>query len=245
MVRNVDYESRKRAVLAAAINQYIKQALPVASDDIAIDFSLSSATIRNIFADLEETGFLTHPHTSGGRVPTAKGYRYYVDFLIAQMQLLDEEKESIIKEYKRAINRLEDILEMTSEVISAITHYASVVSILDWHDKLFYKGISFILEQPEFQDFGHTRFLIKMIEEKQRLLDIVNREFKEKVKVYIGEELDCPEMKNCSLVVSSYSMKKKPLGRLAVLGPIRMEYSHIIPTLEYVSDILTDILDEL
>ena len=84
-----------------------------------------------------------------------------------------------------------------------------------------------------------------MIEEKQRLLDIVNREFKEKVKVYIGEELDCPEMKNCSLVVSSYSMKKKPLGRLAVLGPIRMEYSHIIPTLEYVSDILTDILDEL
>jgi transcriptional regulator of heat shock response len=245
MVRNVDYESRKRAVLAATINQYIKQALPVASEDIASDFSLSSATIRNIFVDLEGAGLLTHPYTSGGRVPTAKGYRYYVDFLIAQMQLLDEEKDSILKEYKREINRLEDILETTSEVISTFTHYASVVSILDWHDKLFYKGISFILEQPEFQDLVHTRFLIRMIEEKRRLLDIVNRDFKEKVKVYIGEELECPEMKNCSLVVSSYSMKKKPLGKLAVLGPTRMEYSHIIPTLEYVSDILSEVLDEI
>jgi len=243
MVRNVDYESRKRAVLAATIDQYIKQALPVASDDIARDFSLSSATIRNIFADLEEAGLLMHPYTSGGRVPTAKGYRYYVDFLVSQMQLLDGEKESIVKEYKREIKKIEDILEKTSEVISAITHYASVVSLLDWQDKLFYKGISFILEQPEFQDFGHTRFLIRMIEDKQRLLDIVNRDFKEKVKVYIGEELACPEMKNCSLVVSSYTMKKKTLGRLAVLGPTRMEYSHIIPTLEYVSDVLSEVLD--
>jgi heat-inducible transcriptional repressor len=245
MVRNVDYESRRRAILTATINKYIQEANPVASEDISRDFDLSSATIRNIFAGLEEAGFLTHPYTSGGRIPTDKGYRYYVDFLISQMALLDEEKEHIVKEYKREIRQLEDALEETSEVISVITHYAGIVSFLDWQDKFFYKGISRIIEQPEFHSFDKIRLLIKLMEDKQRLLDIINRDFTGKIKVYIGQELGCPEMDNCSLVVSSYNLKSKPSGRLAVLGPMRMEYRHIIPTLEYISDVLSGVLDNI
>jgi len=245
MVRNVDYESRRKAILTATINKYIQAATPVASEDIAGDFDLSSATIRNIFAEFEETGFLTHPYTSGGRIPTDKGYRYYVDFLISQMALLDEEKEHIVNEYKREMRRFEDALEETSEVISAITHYAGIVSFLDWQDKFFYKGISRIIEQPEFHSFDKIRLLIRLMEDKQRLLDIINRNFTGKIKVYIGQELGCPEMDNCSLVVSSYNLKNKPSGRLAVLGPMRMEYKHIIPTLEYISDVLTGVLDNI
>lgn len=247
MVRTTDYSARKRAVLSAAINNYIKAALPVASEDIANEFSLSSATIRNIFVELEDDGFLTHPHTSAGRIPTDKGYRYYVDFLLLEIGLLEEQKQDIISEYKKEILRLEDALERTSEVISAITHYASIVSLLDWHDKLFYKGISFILEQPEFQDINQMRYIIKMIEEKQELLDIINRDFKEKekVKVYIGEELGCPGINNCSIIISSYSVKKRPVGRLAILGPRRMEYNQIIPALEYVSEVLTEMLEDI
>ncbi|MDD5166221.1 MAG: hypothetical protein PHQ57_02385, partial [Candidatus Omnitrophica bacterium] len=146
MVRNVDYDSRRRAVLTAAINKYIQGAAPVASDDIAAEFDLSSATIRNIFAELEDAGLLKHPYTSGGRVPTDKGYRYYVDFLLSQVEILDEEKERIIKEYHQEISRLEDALEKTSEIISVITHYAGIVSFLEWHDRFFYNGISRILE---------------------------------------------------------------------------------------------------
>ena len=245
MVRNVDYESRRRAILTATINKYIQAAAPVASEDIAGDFDLSSATIRNIFAEFEETGFLTHPYTSGGRIPTDKGYRYYVDFLISQMALLDEEKEHIVNEYKREMRRFEDALEETSEVISAITHYAGIVSFLDWQDKFFYRGISRIIEQPEFHSFDKIRLLIRLMEDKQRLLDIINRNFTGKIKVYIGQELGCPEMDSCSLVVSSYNLKNKPSGRLAVLGPMRMEYRHIIPTLEYISDVLTGVLDNI
>ncbi len=247
MVRNVYYESRKRAVLSAAINKYIKDALPVSSEEIADDFDLSSATIRNIFAELEENGYLMHPYTSAGRIPTDKGYRYYVDFLLSQIELLDEEKQRIVNEYKKAIRRLEDVLEQTSEVVSAITHYASMVSFLDWQDKLFYKGIRYILDQPEFQDVTRMRYLIRILEEKQKLLEIINRDFKadEKVRIYIGEELGCPEMKTCSLVVCSYRVADRPVGRLAILGPVRMEYGHIIPTLSYVSDVLTEILQEI
>lgn len=242
MVRNVDYESRRRAVLATTINKYIDEAFPVSSEDLAGDFDLSSATIRSIFAELEEIGFLMHPYTSGGRIPTEKGYRYYVDFLISQMALLEEEKERIVNGYKREIKHLEAALEETSEIICAITHYASIVSLLEWQDRFFYKGISHILEQPEFRDIEKIRLLIRFIEDKQHLLDIINRDFTGKVKVYIGRELGLPEMENCSLVVSSYRLKDRSCGRLAVLGPLRMEYRHIIPTLEYVSDVLTEVL---
>lgn len=168
-----------------------------------------------------------------------------MDFLSSQIELLDEEKKSIVNQYEKEIDRLEDALEKTSEVISTITHYASIVSFLEWHDRFFYKGISFILEQPEFQDFNRIRFFIKMIEDKERLLDIINRDFKEKVRVYIGQELGCAEINNCALVVTSYSVKNKPSGKVAVLGPVRMEYEHIIPTLEYVSDVLTGVLNKI
>jgi len=245
MVRNIDYSSRRKSVLGAAINRYIKNALPVASDDIAREFDLCSATIRNIFSELEESGFLRHPYTSGGRIPTDKGYRYYVDFLIQQMELMDEEKQRIVKDCKRKIRRLEDALENTSLVISEITHYAGIVSFLEWQDKIFYKGISRILDQPEFRDVDKIRMLVRLMEDKARLLDIVNRDFAGKVKVYIGSELGFPEMENCSLIVSTYKLRDPPSGRLAVLGPMRMDYNHIIPTLEYISDVLTDVLSAM
>lgn len=251
MVRTVDYETRKRAVLAAAINRYIKEAIPVSSEEIAGDFDLSSATIRNIFSDLENNGYLTHPYTSAGRIPTNKGYRYYVDFLISQMGILDAEKEQINQEYKRhvrKINRLEniaEILDKTSEVISTFTHYAAITSFIELEDRFFYKGISLILNQPEFQDYERIRLLIRLLEDKQQLLNVINRDFTEKVKVFIGEELSCPEIEDCALVISSYRLKDRPVGRVAVLGPRRMEYKHTIPTLEYISQVLTEALEEI
>ncbi len=245
MVRNIDYSFRRKSVLSSAINLYIKNALPVASDDIAREFDLCSATIRNIFSELEESGYLKHPYTSGGRIPTTKGYRYYVDFLIQQMELMDEEKQRIVKDCKRKMRRLDDALENTSEVISEITHYAGIVSFLEWQDKIFYKGIGRILDQPEFRDADKIRLLVKLMEDKSRLLDIINRDFTGKVKVYIGDELGFPEMDSCSLIVSTYKLKDQPSGRLAVLGPVRMEYNHIIPALEYISDVLTDVLSTM
>lgn len=245
MVRNVDYGERRRSILAATINKYIHDAEPVASEDIADTFELSSATIRNVLADLEENGFLTHPYTSGGKVPTDKGYRYYVDFLISQMQLLDEQKGRILKEFSKEVRRLEDALEETSEIVSRLTHYAAIVSLLEWQDRFFYRGVSRILDEPEFQDLKRMRMLIRLIEDKKNILDVVNRDFSGKVKVYIGKELGHPEMDNCALVVSRYNLKKKPQGRLAVLGPARMEYEQIIPMIEYVSEVLSEVLDKI
>jgi len=245
--RTVDHESRRKAVLEATINCYIKSGEPVASDDIARNFGLSSATVRNIFAELEEAGYLTHPYTSGGRIPTSKGYRYYVDFLASQMEVLAEQKNLIIQEYHQKISRLEDVLEKTSEVIAEITHYAGIVSSIEWQDKVFYNGLSLVLEQPEFRDCDRIRLLIKMVEDKQRLFELINRDFSgsRKVTVFIGEELNCPEVEGCSLIVSSYSVNNRPSGRLAVLGPKRMEYNKTISALEYISEVLSETLNRV
>ena len=242
MVRIVDHAQRRNMVLAASVNAYINSAEPVSSEKLTHDFGLSSATVRNILAELEEAELLTHPHTSAGRIPTDKGYRYYVDFLMSEIELMEDQKKTIINEYKSKIERLEDVLENTSEIISRITRYAGIVSLLEWEDKLFYRGISHILEQPEFHDSEKVRLLIKVMEEKKNILDIINRDFKESTKIYIGSEIGCPEIDTCSLVISTYNRGKRQNGRLAVLGPRRMSYEHIVPTLEFISDVLSDIL---
>ncbi|MFC1658401.1 HrcA family transcriptional regulator [Candidatus Omnitrophota bacterium] len=242
MVRVVDHTQRRNRILTSSINAYINSAVPVSSEALAKEFSLSSATVRNIFSELEDAGYLTHPHTSAGRVPTDKGYRYYVDFLMSEFELLNDEKESVIRQYKNKLERLEDVLEKTSGVISAITHYAGLVSLLEWEDRIFYRGLSHILQQPEFEKADRIRLLVNMLEEKKRLLDIINRDFPDTTKVYIGSEIGCPEIDSCSLVISSYRRGKKQNGRLAVLGPRRMNYDHIIPALEFISQVLSEAL---
>ncbi len=163
MVRTVDYESRRRAILAATINRYIRDAVPVASEDIAQYFDLSPATIRNIFAELEEANYLTHPYTSGGRVPTNKGYRYYVDHLMNEIQLLEEEKRRISQEYKHHARQLEDLMETTSQVISDLTHYTSIVSLDDGDDyRIVCKGTSYVVDYPEQTDILKIRSILPL-----------------------------------------------------------------------------------
>jgi len=245
-MRIIDHESRKNEVLAAALDAYIKSATPVSSEMLVRDFgiNLSPATVRNCLAELEDMGYLTHPHTSAGRVPTQAGYRYYVNNLMREIKLIEKEKNRIETDYHRNIGELEAILEETSGLISEITHYAGIVSFSDWQHRMFYKGTSFILEQPEFRDLVKIRHLLAILEEKELLLEIINRDLKEKIAIYIGTEIPCSDIANCSLIVSSYKIKDRPSGRLAVLGPTRMQYGKVVSTLEYLSEQLSRILKD-
>ena len=245
MVRIIDHETRKREVLAAVIENYIKTASAVSSEDICRVFDCSSATIRTIMSELEEDGYLTHLYTSGGRVPTDRGYRYYIDVIVSQMKLLEEEKERITREYNREVNRLEDILERASEVLSNFTHCTGIVSSLDRDNKVYYKGASFMTEYPEFRNIERIRNILKFLEEKNKLLDIINRNLEKELNIYIGWESACQEIADCSLIVSTYEVEDRPYGRVAVLGPRSMNYIQIIPTLEYVSELVGKALENL
>jgi len=239
-----DYQERKDKILSIVVDEYVKNVAPVSSQFITEEYfpDLSSATIRNILSDLEEEGYLTHPHTSSGRVPTQIGYRYYVDFLMDEIILLEEEKNRIQAEYNKKMRELEVILAKTSEVISTLTHYTSIVSVDGRTDKIFCRGTSFVAEFPEFHDFERIRHILSMLEEKEQLLEVINRNLERKIGVFIGREIACADIDNCSLVVSSYSKKGGPSGRLAVLGPTRMDYERVVSTLDYFSDLISKIL---
>ncbi len=120
---------RKRRVLEAIIDSYVATAEPVGSRTIARKYRLgvSPATIRNEMADLEELGYLEQPHTSAGRVPSDKGYRYYVDTLMPMKRLTSEEVERIRAFYRQRYREMETIIQQTARVLSESTDYISVV----------------------------------------------------------------------------------------------------------------------
>ena len=243
MVKRSELQARKDMVLALAIGQYIKTVAPVSSAYIANETPMdcSSATIRNIFMELEEDGFLTHPHTSAGRIPTQKGYRYYVDHLMHEIQLLEEEKLRIKEEYEQESFELEALLENTSRVLAEITHYTSIISVDGWGTKLFCQGTSFVVDYPEVQDTNKIRQILAALEEKRCLVDLINQDLEKKIDIFIGHELVLKEINSCALVISKYRTKRGPTGRLAVLGPVRMDYERVVCALDYFSRLMEEV----
>lgn len=122
-------DTRKHRVLAALIDDYIATAEPVGSRTLARKYALgvSSATIRNEMADLEDQGFLEQPHTSAGRVPSDKGYRYYVDEIIKPIPLNLQQRERIHHAYHVRVRELHWFIHQTARLVSELTHYPSLV----------------------------------------------------------------------------------------------------------------------
>ena len=121
-------DARKRKILQAIIEEYIETAEPVSSGNLVKnnDLRCSSATIRNEMADLEKSGFLEQPHTSSGRVPSEKGYRYYVDELLREDDLSRKEMELIKQRLETKVNALEDLTRIATTTLSEITHYTTI-----------------------------------------------------------------------------------------------------------------------
>ena len=124
-----ELDERKQRVLKAVIDDYIESAEPVGSRTLArkYDLGVSPATIRNEMADLEMLGYLEHLHTSSGRVPSSKGYRFYVDGLIPPKPVSDEEKVLIDRWYKGRVKRIEEVFQETARIISQVTKNVSLV----------------------------------------------------------------------------------------------------------------------
>ena len=123
-----DLGARKSAVLRALVEEYVRTGEPVGSETIAerAGLGVSSATIRNEMAALEELGYLTHPHTSAGRIPTDKGYRHYVDSLPIHCKLRDAQRKAIAAHFAEAILILEEVLKGSVHLLSRLTQYAGL-----------------------------------------------------------------------------------------------------------------------
>ncbi|HEX2868357.1 MAG TPA: heat-inducible transcriptional repressor HrcA [Ignavibacteriales bacterium] len=126
----IELSDREKSILRNIIQQFVLTASPVGSKNLTSKFGLglSSATIRNIMADLEDAGYLNHPHTSAGRVPTDKGYRFFVDSLMDPPLLKDDEKEIILRELSVFMQETDDLVQVTSALLSDITNQLALVT---------------------------------------------------------------------------------------------------------------------
>src|SRR3984957_171650 len=169
---------RAQLLLKALIESYIRDGQPVGSRTLSRDsgLSLSSATIRNVMADLEDLGFVASPHTSAGRIPTDKGYRLFVDSLLKLKPLQHEEVEEIERRLREASNG-RALLQTVSQMLSSVSHMAGLVTLPNPH----YVALS----QIEFIGLSENRALAIMV--------MNNREVENRVvqleRAYSSEEL--------------------------------------------------------
>ena len=153
---NDELNEREKNILHHIVQQFILTASPVGSRNITkrYDVGISPATVRNIMADLEEFGYIDHPHTSAGRIPTDKGYRFYVDSLMSLKKLKNSEKGVINKGLESEINETDYLLNITSSLLSSITKQLACVT----YPKLD-KGI---LEKLQIVSLSSTKLLVVM-----------------------------------------------------------------------------------
>lgn len=165
-----ELNDREKTILRSIIHQFILTASPVGSHNITKKFNIgySPATVRNIMSDLEETGFINHPHTSAGRVPTDKGYRYYVDKLMEVHQLKSSEKDIIGKILENNLSETDEILKIATRLLSNITKQIAYVT----YPKLE-KGI---LEKIQLVSLTSTRLLV-VVSIKSGLVKTITLEF--------------------------------------------------------------------
>ena len=333
--------SRQILVLKAIIEEYVKTNEPVGSRTLSKreELAFSPATLRNDMADLEDLGYLEKTHTSSGRIPSIKGYHYYVETLMNEKDKLDYSFPMIDEIFNRRDLSKEQAINESMNLVSQLTNYASlvlgssassqrikklqfvglqerfalilmitdaghveskkiivpeelsfgeidkVVRILDEilkdsivseiqdtleeklnneeilelvtyredlvkaivqafqemaTDKYHISGQANILSQPEFQDIEKVKDLFYAIEQKE-ILKVIKYD-ESGISVRIGDENEIRALRDCTVITVPYATSTGEKGAISLFGPTRMEYSKIIPLLEYISKNINKIL---
>lgn len=336
----MELSERKKLVLSNIVEQYIATGSPVGSKAVcsSLDSACSSATVRNEMSELIELGYLIQPHTSAGRIPSNKGFRFYVKSLMKKYKLSDQDKKFIDDSLPQYIDNPDDFMVKAGRVLANITRCAAVttipidvdatlakaevipmgegtvlmavltssgmiknrvchcdVSVTSEDAELFVHVInktfsgkklcnitpaqvqnlapvfgsrmlalssvlnSFFLTVQDFIDIkyrfeGETNLLFRgdmseksllnilgFLSKKESLSQILKR-VGENTEVLIGEETDEEALSSAAIISSGYSGKSHMIGKIAIIGPTRLDYSHYIPSIEYFASAIEKIL---
>jgi len=222
-------EKRQEQLLETIITQYIDTAQPVGSKAISESklFSLSSATIRNEMAELENAGFIFQPHTSAGRIPTESGYLYYVENLVKIISI-DKKTQNNLKNIIKAQKSIKDLAKGLAEN----SHLAVFLGLED--KDYYYTGLANLFHQPEF--YQHE-LVYNISEVVDHLDEVIYNIFDEvcEPQILIGSKN--PFSKFCSTVLTKFKSKKKK-GLIGILGPMRMDYQSNLALIKYSEDLI-------
>ncbi|MEK7376064.1 MAG: hypothetical protein AABZ57_02690 [Candidatus Margulisiibacteriota bacterium] len=234
-------DDRKKKVLEIIIEDYINLAEPIASSAVVKKHHVdaSPATIRFDMADLEKKGYIKKPHTSAGRIPSDKGYRFFVDNLMQNPRISQKTVKSIKEKFDSIENLEEEILSETVELLSFLCGNASIVVSQGKRKSLHSGGISKMLRQPEFFSSEKSCSVIETIENHPLLTDILDDYTAENdVPIHIGAENEHKALKECSVIARQFGDG----GILCVIGPTRMHYEKVSSALDFFSRLLTEML---
>lgn len=225
-------DPRKEHILQLVIEEYVRTAEPIGSNFLVekAGLDVSGATVRNELRDLEEAGYLTHPHTSAGRIPTEAGFRYYIQRLMKPShpsKRMGAELEQIVERESKKIERL----KATARLIANETKNAVIVA---WNnDSLYYTGLAHLFSQPEFQNVTLTINISAVFDQfEHRIGDIYDAVEPGKIKILIGSEN--PIGNDCGTVVVRDSRN----NLFAIVGPIRKDYNEQAGIVEFLQGII-------
>lgn len=217
-------DGRKKKILQAVIDEYVNTAEPVSSAALVEKYGLnySSATVRNELAELEKSGYLDKTHTSSGRVPSEKGYRFYVDELIKEDDISLEEMRYIQSKLSAKINEIEDLAKIATSTLSEITHYTTVA--------IGPKVETQLIEEIKFVLLG-TRMLMVVIVTDSGLV-------KETIIKY-DKDITQSQVETLNNLFNS-KLKGKPLSKID--KPME---EYILSEINYSIDVIKPIIDQI
>lgn len=236
--------TRQQSVLRAIVKQHIQTAKPVGSSLLSQHSHIhySPATIRNDMMQLEKQGFIFQPHTSAGRVPTDKGYRFYVDHLQITSKVNNARHEKLKYEFQQLKARH----AVLSNIITRMIAEKSRNVALDFEEPSSYpasqSGLSYLLQNPEFQDSDKAYEIADLLENigevMTELFNLTNGDT-HTLTIKIGSENCVKQLKDCSIIIQRYTLPDHRQGMIAILGPTRMRYDHNIRLLEQITAIVS------
>jgi len=215
---------RQAQILAAIVEQYAEVAVPVGSVMLAKLFGVSSATIRAEMARLEDAGMIAQPHTSAGRVPTDRGYRFYVNQLTQSQEAQSLARPARALEMRVAhAGRADLAIRSAADMLVELTNNVGLATI---GDQLYLSGFTRLFTQPEFMQGGP-------VHEVARLLDNIEPWLREAapnepLSVYIGSENPIGKSSGCSLIISRFRSPYSDFSYIGILGPTRQSYREVM-----------------
>lgn len=231
--------TRQESILKATVEYYVQAAMPVGSQVLARQFGVSSATIRSEMSHLEKGGYITHPYTSAGRVPTDAGYRFYVESL-----LLPQHKIDATSRTRRAISQ-----RVTSAgspqgaikvAVDSLVHVTQNAAFATMGVTNYTKGFSQLFHQPEFA--GEISEVAGLLDNLESWLQEMQPT--QEVSAYIGEENAVGKSSGCAVIVAGYSSPYDKVSYIGVIGSTRQNYGSVMRIIDHTARTLEGVLNE-
>lgn len=229
---------RQAKILAAIVKEYCDTGEPVASRELVekYGFAVSGATVRNEMQELEKLGYIMHPHTSAGRIPTDAGFRYFVNQLMERVKLTAKEQERLRTEVVKlqAINN--EISRRLTKLLSETSQSASFAIL---PGEVSATGLSQILSNPQLPP-EDAKEIAQFFDNIDEYAETFIQEYADtdNPQTYIGKEIVLSQKSDHSMIVTGVKLPSGKKGVIGLIGPKSMKYEKNLSLMEYVSKLL-------